>query len=177
MPMKYSDWPTLGEMIESGKRVVVFMDAGADTSLVNFILPEFSMIWETPFDPVNDTFPCSVDRIHGPLSTEDHMYLINHGLDINFDNTGLLIPDPAHAPKTNGIPSYAVINFSLVPVSDNALASIINNVDECAPLAAGRAPTFILLDFVDLGNGTEAANILNGLPSVTCSYPSSHAVY
>ncbi|KAG6841908.1 hypothetical protein H0H93_004154, partial [Arthromyces matolae] len=44
MPMKYSDWPTLGEMIESGKRVVVFMDAGADTSLVDFILPEFSMV-------------------------------------------------------------------------------------------------------------------------------------
>jgi len=26
-PIKQSDWPTLGEMIDSGKRVVVFMDA------------------------------------------------------------------------------------------------------------------------------------------------------
>ncbi|KIM73788.1 hypothetical protein PILCRDRAFT_828840 [Piloderma croceum F 1598] len=29
LPMKQSDWPTLREMIDSGKRVVVFLDAGA----------------------------------------------------------------------------------------------------------------------------------------------------
>jgi hypothetical protein len=42
--MKQSQWPTLGEMIDSGKRVVVFLDSGADTSVVNFILPEFEMV-------------------------------------------------------------------------------------------------------------------------------------
>lgn len=31
-------------MIDSGKRVVVFLDSGADTSVVNFILPEFQMV-------------------------------------------------------------------------------------------------------------------------------------
>ena len=42
-PMKASDWPTLGDMIDGGKRLVVFMDAGADTAgdTVDFILPEF----------------------------------------------------------------------------------------------------------------------------------------
>lgn len=44
VPMKYSDWPTLGEMIDSGKRVVMFLDAGADTTKVDFILPEFQMV-------------------------------------------------------------------------------------------------------------------------------------
>lgn len=44
IPMKQSQWPTLGEMIDSGKRVVVFLDSGADTSVVNFILPEFEMV-------------------------------------------------------------------------------------------------------------------------------------
>jgi hypothetical protein len=42
--MKNSEWPTLGEMIDSGKRVVVFLDSGADTSQVDFILPEFEMV-------------------------------------------------------------------------------------------------------------------------------------
>lgn len=42
--MKNSEWPTLGEMIDSGKRVVVFLDAGADTSQVDFLLPEFEMV-------------------------------------------------------------------------------------------------------------------------------------
>ncbi|KAG6888183.1 hypothetical protein C0995_010027 [Termitomyces sp. Mi166 len=105
IPMKYSDWPTLGEMIDNDKRVVVFMDAGTNTTAVDFILPEFEMIWETPFDATNDTFPCSVDRIHGPLPTEDHMYMINHGLNINLLNTGILIPDPVDAPTINGVPS------------------------------------------------------------------------
>lgn len=44
VPVKQSDWPTLGDMIASGRRVVVFLDAGADTTQVNFILPEFQMV-------------------------------------------------------------------------------------------------------------------------------------
>ena len=43
-PMKQSDWPTLGQMIDSGKRVVVFMDSGADNGGVDYILPEFQMV-------------------------------------------------------------------------------------------------------------------------------------
>ena len=43
--MSRDDWPTLGEMIESGKRVVIFMDKGAETEpTVNFILPQFKMV-------------------------------------------------------------------------------------------------------------------------------------
>jgi len=45
--MSRDDWPTLGEMIESGKRVVIFMDKGADPA-VDFILPEFQMVRPTP---------------------------------------------------------------------------------------------------------------------------------
>ena len=47
LPMKQTDWPTLGNMIDSGKRVVVFLDYGADGSdggIVDFILPEFDMV-------------------------------------------------------------------------------------------------------------------------------------
>ena len=44
LPVKQSGWPTLGEMIDSGKRVIVFLDSGADTVAVDFILPEFQMV-------------------------------------------------------------------------------------------------------------------------------------
>ena len=38
-------WPTLGELIDNGTRVIVFLDAGADTDRsVPFILPEFEMV-------------------------------------------------------------------------------------------------------------------------------------
>ncbi|KAF5350776.1 hypothetical protein D9758_010369 [Tetrapyrgos nigripes] len=148
VPVKQSDWPTLGEMIDSGKRVVVFMDAGADTSQVDFIMPEFEMIWETPFSVTDDTFPCSVDRIDGPLAVEDHTYMINHSLNKNIlpIGDGVIVSDPLDAKTTNGVDS------------------IMANVAGCAPLGANRNPQFVLLDFVDVGEGLKAVNLLNGLP-------------
>ena len=46
VPMTRTSWPTLGDMIDSGKRVVTFMDYGADGSdgSVDYILPEFEMV-------------------------------------------------------------------------------------------------------------------------------------
>ncbi|KAG6815101.1 hypothetical protein H0H87_005126 [Tephrocybe sp. NHM501043] len=42
-PVSRNSWPTLGQLIDSGKRVIVFLDAGADGS-VDFILPQFDMV-------------------------------------------------------------------------------------------------------------------------------------
>lgn len=93
-------------MIDSGKRVVVFLDAGADDDRsVPYILPEFPMIWETPFSVTDKNFPCKVDRISGPLSTEDHMYMINHSLNKDVLGTGIIVSDPLDASTTNGIDS------------------------------------------------------------------------
>ncbi|KAJ8508864.1 hypothetical protein ONZ45_g8909 [Pleurotus djamor] len=146
LPMKASEWPTLGQMIDSGKRVVVFLDAGADGQSVNFILPEFPMIWETPFSQTDAAFPCRVDRIAGPLSTEDHMYMINHSLNKNIIpiGDGVIVSDPIDAPTTNSV------------------TSIVNNANGCAQFAAGRAPNFVLLDYVDIGQGKRAVDVLNG---------------
>ncbi|KAF4582654.1 hypothetical protein EYR40_002577 [Pleurotus pulmonarius] len=146
IPMKASDWPTLGQLIDSGKRVVVFLDAGADgQGSGNFILPEFPMIWETPFSQTDASFPCRVDRIQGPLSTEDHMYMINHSLNVNIlpIGDGVLVSDPVDAPVTNGV------------------TSIVNHANGCAQFAAGRAPNFVLLDYVNIGQGKQAVDILN----------------
>ncbi|TBU28440.1 PLC-like phosphodiesterase [Dichomitus squalens] len=146
IPVKQSDWPTLGDLIDSGKRVIVFLDAGADTDRsVPYILPEFEMVWETPFSVTDATFPCSVDRINGPLSTEDHMYMINHSLNKNILDTGIIVSDPKDAPTTNSV------------------SSILANAGGCEGFAAGRAPNFVLLDFVNLGQGLDAVNQLNGL--------------
>ena len=93
-------------MIDSGKRVVVFLDAGADDDRsVPYILPEFEMVWETPFSVTDPTFPCSVDRISGPLGTTDHMYMINHSLNKNVFDSGIIVSDPLDAPTTNSVSS------------------------------------------------------------------------
>ncbi|KAF7421098.1 hypothetical protein PC9H_011618 [Pleurotus ostreatus] len=146
VPIKRDDWPTLGSMIASGRRLVVFLDAGADPTQIATILPEFAMIWETPFSVTDPAFPCSVNRIHGPLPVEDHMYLINHSLNVNIIpiGEGVIISDPFEASTTNSV------------------TSIQANVDLCAPLAGDRAPNFILLDFVNRGEGLRAVDLLNG---------------
>ncbi|GJJ15992.1 hypothetical protein Clacol_010271 [Clathrus columnatus] len=47
-PIKQSEWPTLGNMIDSGKRVVVFMDSNSNISAVPYILPEFEHVRGDP---------------------------------------------------------------------------------------------------------------------------------
>jgi hypothetical protein len=108
LPEKRADWPTLGELIDSNKRVVVFFDAGADTSVVDFILPEFDMLWEPPFSSTDDTFPCRVDRTSGSLSPEEHLHMLNHNLNVDVFGTGILVPDYINAGTTNGMDSYVV---------------------------------------------------------------------
>src|SRR5882762_640117 len=45
LSMKQSEWPTLGQLIDSGQRVVVvFLDSSAEGGSVNYILPEFEMV-------------------------------------------------------------------------------------------------------------------------------------
>jgi hypothetical protein len=45
----------------------------------------------------------------------------------------------------------------------NSVASIIANSNGCAPYSGGKATSFVLLDFVDIGEGMKAVDILNGL--------------
>ncbi|KAG5637387.1 hypothetical protein H0H81_004764 [Sphagnurus paluster] len=145
-PVRRTEWPTLGQLINAGKRVVVFFDPGADTGGVDFILPQFEMIWEDPFSPTDKNFPCRVDRTRGPLSNDDHAHLINHNLNVNLIpiGDGVLVSDRANAATTNSI------------------ATILGHANGCAPFASGRAPNFVLLDWVNVGDGPAAVNRLNG---------------
>lgn len=49
--MSRNDWPMLGEMIATGKRVVIFLDKGAESRTepeADFILPQFEMVSHCP---------------------------------------------------------------------------------------------------------------------------------
>ena len=136
-----TQWPTLAGLINSGKRVVTFMDASADFNSVPYIIdgatpeisivacsddhPEFTNIWETAYD-VTTTFDCSVNRTQGDASTQ--MMLINHFLDTLV--LGQPVPDPSQANHTNAV-------------------SEPNSLGQQASLCAseyGRYPNFMLVD-------------------------------
>jgi len=147
--MTREDWPTLGEMIKTGKRVIVFLDKGANRRAVDFILPQFRMLWEDVFDPTEIDFPCKVDRTAGPLTPSQQLNLINHNLNIQIlpVGRGILFPARLHSPMTNGV------------------NSILEHAAHCAKFVGDRAPNFVMLDYVNVGQGVEAVARLNSLTS------------
>lgn len=176
-PVARTAWPTLGSLIDSGKRVVIFFDNVAGGG-VNYIMPQFDMvgfpilrvlpidhlhqIWEPPFSETDNKFPCRVDRISGPLSPAQHMYMLNHNLNIELF-ADILIPDFGSARTTNGVNSYVLFVSSRGTDSNTENSnSIIANANGCAPLSDNNKPNFVMLDFVNVGEGMKAVDQLNG---------------
>lgn len=114
VPQYRDQWPTLGEMILANTRVVLFMDYNANQTAVPYVLDEFSHIWETPFSPTNQSFPCSQQRPPGlnqTMARDQYMYLANHNLNTAIDigaitgsssSSSILIPNTAELNITNG---------------------------------------------------------------------------
>ncbi|KAJ8123411.1 hypothetical protein ONZ43_g639 [Nemania bipapillata] len=135
-------WPTLGDMISSGNRLVVFMDYYSDTSKVPYILDEFSYYFETPFDPqAAQLTVCNIDRPAGASST-GRMILANHNR--NYEVLGISLPDLAQAGNTNSV------------------SSITAQSNTCKSLY-GRNANVVLLDYVVLGDVINAQTQLNGV--------------
>ena len=147
-PSVLDSWPTLGELLGNGTRLVAFLDYGAlDT--VPYLLPEFVYFWETPFDMTDPSFPqCIVDRPGGlaenPAQASQRMYIINHFLDTEM--MGMDVPDRRDARKTNAA---------------TGIDSIDAQIDLCQQ-QHGRAPKGILVDFFEKGDVFQVQDTLNG---------------
>jgi len=143
--LTFTAWPTLGQMIDSGKRLVTFLDNAANTSSVSYLIDEFTNIWETAFDVTDTSFNCDVNRTKGDTSTE--MFLINHFLDkIELDTP---VPDVDAANQTNAV---------------NGTGSLGAQVATCVS-DYGRPPNFMLVDFYEYGGGSvfKVAATINGV--------------
>lgn len=107
LPMKRSDWPTLEYLILRGKRVLMFLDYEADQEKYPWLMNEFSQWWETPFDPTDDAFPCTVQRPPDlkKKDAQERLYIMNHNLNVEFDVFGveLLVPAVSMLNTTNGV--------------------------------------------------------------------------
>ncbi|KAL9946018.1 hypothetical protein ACHAQF_002471 [Verticillium nonalfalfae] len=141
-PMVLDDWPTLGSMILKGQRVVMFMDYEADPERFPWLLDEFSQMWETPFNPVDREFPCTVQR---PPDLEDdkardRLYLLNHNLNLNYPLFGsdILVPAVVLLNETNAVEGYGSLGVSTRGCVEDW----------------GRAPNVLNVDFYDVGDGS-----------------------
>lgn len=115
-PMNITTWPTLAEMIIYNTRVVMFLDYQANQTAYPWLMDEFSNMWETPFDPTNRSFPCTIDRPPGlPVpDAKNRLYLANHNLnaEVSILGTSVLIPDVSQLNVTNNYTGFGSLGFA-----------------------------------------------------------------
>ena len=144
-PLSMDDWPTLGEMITSNQRLVVFLDYGAKVQQVPYILDEFHYFFETPYGVTDPTFnQCKLDRPPN-ASPDGRMYIVNHFLDKEVWDMDILVPDNDANFQTNAA---------------SGEGSIGAQVELCTQ-TYGRKPNFVLLDMFNRGKAFEAQQDIN----------------
>lgn len=127
-------WPTLGELIDAGTRLVVMAESGGPPPA--WYHPAWDLAWDTPytFHAVSE-FSCELNR----GSESNPLYLVNHWM-----NTAIDLPSEANAEVVN---AYDVLHARL---------------EECRA-EAGRIPSFVAVDFYEKGELFRAVDALNGL--------------
>ena len=143
VPMGLDDWPTLGEMIITGKRVVIMLDYQANQTAIPWLLDEFGQMWETPFSPTNLSLPCTAQRPPanwaGAIPRSNRMYMMNHNLNIDISLAGISLLTPA----------YGMLDETNAALDKyGALGAARTNCSEMW----GRPPNFLLVDYYNYGN-------------------------
>ncbi|TKA78747.1 hypothetical protein B0A49_04698 [Cryomyces minteri] len=148
-------WPTLASLIANNTRLLAFVaDLPPAAAAAPYLMNEFTFIFENAYDntsPAN--FSCAASRPTsyannaGAALSAGLMPLQNHFLYAT-EAFGIEVPDTAALNNTNA-PSGAVGNLG-----DAAKA--------CSG-AYGRAPTFLLVDFFNVGPAIATVDALNGV--------------
>jgi len=140
VPMPLDQWPTLGEMILTRRRVVMMLDYQADQTTIPWLLDEFANMWETPFSPTDPAFPCTQQRPPHQATdiSENRMYIANHNLNVDVTLLGLsiLIPASTLLNTTNAVNGFGSLGLA----SQNCTATW------------GRPPNFLLVDYYNIGS-------------------------
>ncbi|WVR08152.1 hypothetical protein IAU60_005198 [Kwoniella sp. DSM 27419] len=151
--LSVSEWPTLGELIDSKKTVVGFLDYQADFTSEPRLIDEFSNMFEDAYDVTDQSFSCAVNRTSGDAGSQ--MMLINHFLDnsYNIGSTNFWIPNRDLLNETN---------------AETGQGSIGYHVANCNSIW-GRNPNHILLDYYDTTGDApfDAVASMNGVSQPT----------
>ena len=130
---KGTPWPTLRELVDSGKRVVLFEESqgGTPAYLHRAYADE---MWDTPYSFMKkEEFTCALGR----GTKTNALFLVNHWLGRPFADVALA----------------REVNVTTV---------LGDRVAQCTT-DAGRAPTFVSVDFYDVGDLFGVVRKANGL--------------
>lgn len=127
-------WPTLGEMIESGKRLVVMLEAGDGGDGAPWLINGFTTTQETPYTfPTAESFSCAKNR----GAPDAPLLLMNHWL--------------------SGFTSLAS-DARLV----NSRDILLPRAEQCQA-ERGQIPNFVAVNFVAYGDLFDVVDTLNGV--------------
>jgi hypothetical protein len=125
-------WPTLGEMVAAGERLVVTAESGRPPPA--WYQHVWDLTFDTPFTFMDPSeFSCTLNR----GQADNPLFLINHWL-----NTQANLPDRSAAPLANSVEVLS------------------GRVADCEA-ATGRRPTFIAVDFYEEGDLFAVVDALN----------------
>ncbi|KAG4027167.1 hypothetical protein MFRU_032g00330 [Monilinia fructicola] len=153
-----STWPTLQTLITANTRLITFIASIDYDSTYPYLLPEFTYVFETYFGVLSlDAFNCtlqrptSVDSASAAVSS-NYMGLVNHFAD-SAQSFGIIVPDVGNITTTNS--------------PDTTTEGALGTQAEQCKKEWGVKPTFILVDFFNVGPSIETADSLNGILGAT----------
>tara|TARA_R110002003_G_scaffold97_7_gene7785 strand:- start:3230 stop:4333 length:1104 start_codon:yes stop_codon:yes gene_type:complete len=148
-------WPTLGEMIDRGERLVTFINALVpDKENAPYLLNEFDFLWENAYDVTTPSqFACMPDRPSNTTSIAEtrssgKLFFLNHLLYWQ-QAFGIKLPDTRTIAETN---------------SWDGEGGLGKHVRECAD-QVGKPPTFVLVDFFNVGPAIRVIDAFNKVRS------------
>ncbi|HEX3318554.1 MAG TPA: hypothetical protein VHR88_11070 [Solirubrobacteraceae bacterium] len=134
-------WPTLRQMITSGKRLLVMAENRPDLPRVPWYQDGFDLTQDTPYQ-----FPSSKDMRDFKVSCalnrgndNSPLFLVNHWIE-RFN------PTPSVSAKVNAYPF------------------LFKRARSCDRIRGAQRPTLLAVDFYDEGNVLGVVNALNGVP-------------
>jgi hypothetical protein len=152
-----SEWPTLQTLISSGKRLMNFVASLDDNSAAPYLMDEFTYIFENNYDNTSpSSFSCAANRPSTVTTSsalqKNMMPLMNHFLyqTSNLFGTTIESPDLGNISTTNS--------------ASGGTGALGTSATECTT-TYGRAPTYLLVDFFNVGPAIETADKLNGITS------------
>lgn len=156
-PDKSQTWPTLQEMITSGKRLVSFCNQATDPS-APWLMNTYDYMFQTAYENYNaSSFTCTVDR--PPTGDHGNMYVLNnfiYGKPIPFGTLVIEVPQPAQAANINSV---------------SVLGTHATNCQN----TFGTIPNFVTVDFYEQGDVFQVLASLNGVTYVSKTLGGSSA--
>ncbi|KAH7361162.1 PLC-like phosphodiesterase [Pyrenochaeta sp. MPI-SDFR-AT-0127] len=149
-------WPTLDNLISNNTRLVTFVASLSQPSTeYPYLMDEFTFVFENEFENVSPSnYSCNPDR---PTSlgtasaalNSGRMFLMNHFLYET--NIFFMSPNATYANVTN---------------AQTGFGSLGESVTECTGVY-GKPPTFVLVDWFNVGPAIASVDAANGISSAT----------